>query len=1496
MKWSNVFKHKVFKSKSARIIWKSLLGIFVFVYLLVASLNTTSFQTALANFASNFFSQQWNTQVRISALSIDVFRGVKVYDVYLEDQNGDTILAANSIRVAFDYFPFHNGLNLRNVSVNDITFNLRKKDGKLNFYFIIDYFKSKKEKEKKKKEPFIVNVQHLSMKNVTFLLDVNDADTPMKDGLFNGKYEKYSNINAEISNIKVIKDSVLCDIEHFEAKERSGFVLTNLKGKVTSSPSLIRIKDMALITPYTEIYADCELQATNWKTYKYYMDSVKMDVTLKEGTLLGGKDATYWAETMQGFSERFYVSGKVKGTTANMRIDDLDVRNNNTHIAADGLIKGLPKIDKTYFDMAIRDLSSSYAELSGFSLGNIGEKINLPEMLANIGQFSLNSNIKGTLKEFDAKAFLVTEAGSLDLIAQGRYDETTQLTAYTADLNSVAFNAGRVLGNDMFGTTDLNAKVSLIGTDFKKNMNGNLTADLHYATIKGNVYDVVTLNGNVHNGKIDATMQIEDKDIGLNAVAQADLSNGKQIQANITADIDNAHVSRINFFSFYDTNAVVSAKITAEVRNMDIKQLDANADIAYFEVKNTQKDFKINNIHLAIVPLDSVNKALSVRSDVLDCNIDGRFELNEIGQDFSNVINYYLPDFKDAKQDTSQANKVIPKQNIKSDISFDAKLKQITPLLNLFVPSVTLDEYSYLSGRLNNEQKLQIDFTSKELKISSIRLENLNLTCNDNKNALAIAIQADSCFLSDSLYMPLVNGNINAGKEKITLALQFDDKQDKANQLEGNINLNLFINGRSMQGNFENSYLQLLNKKININGNNLINYNGEKFSLMNLVLSNNEESIKLEGDISKSIEESLKVNFHNLDISLLNPMLKEAQTTLEGRLNESITIKALLDKPVFTSSLRVDDLRVNDVVLGYAWLNVNNAYGSDKLYTDIKLLKQDSNQVLPLQIKGYVNLADTNQALDLSLAFQNFDLRVIQRYLSKFSSRFEGNLYANNIKIQGSFKQPKIAGNIFVNTGSIKIDMLNTTYFFNDTIRLSDNTFAFNNFLFRDEQQNRIVLNGSINHNQFKDYNIHLTALADKIRILNTKASTNSKYYGTAYASAFAKLDGDLNRLNIDIKAKTEKGTMLTVPVSSKMSAKENEFITFVSYDTSAVAVNTAKTGSEGMKINLAMDLHVTPDAQINVPMDFKEIAGDLSASPSGDLKIDLDDNGQIRMDGKVDIDNGNFSMGLLSAIERTFVLQKGGSIQFTGGSPSDARIDIKAIYKTKASLAILGDDYKGKKANVDCIVNLSGILTDPTPTFDLQLPNTDQQTTDQLFNVLNLDRNNSESMFMQVAFLMISNGFYQSGGDYATGFNASYVENSAFDALFSQVNNKVSDLLGIDFSSGLEISDDETTGNSANFGGSKSFGKWTLNFSSSIQTQSQQTENSDISALGTFEGSVEYRLSDNVVIHGYNKSNKDNFEKNAISPYTQGIGVQYRKQYRRFADIFGGKNKSRQK
>src|SRR5574344_858545 len=95
----------------------SLLTAFILVYFIIAFLNTSTVQSILASKVSDYFSKEWNTEFRIGAVSINIFDGVNLKDVYLESQKGDTILYADNISVKILKLPTTNGIKVSSVKV-----------------------------------------------------------------------------------------------------------------------------------------------------------------------------------------------------------------------------------------------------------------------------------------------------------------------------------------------------------------------------------------------------------------------------------------------------------------------------------------------------------------------------------------------------------------------------------------------------------------------------------------------------------------------------------------------------------------------------------------------------------------------------------------------------------------------------------------------------------------------------------------------------------------------------------------------------------------------------------------------------------------------------------------------------------------------------------------------------------------------------------------------------------------------------------------------------------------------------------------------------------------------------------------------------------------------------------------------------------------------------------------------------------------------------------
>ncbi len=1473
-------KKRYFK-KTSKVIGYCLLTAFMVIYLFMALLNTSIVQSILAAKVSDFFSKEWKTELRIGALSINVFDGIKIKDVYLESQKGDTILYADDISVKIYSLPSSSGIKISSVSLETATFNIEVGEKGLNFQFILDYFASDKPKTPSDK-PFILNVYRVKLKDANFSLKLIDDTDVYPPNLVAINNMRFRNINADLQNLLLIDDSINVKVNRFSTKEASGFEIKSISGEFVASSKGMVAKNARIRTPNSDLYANGQMKTSSWDTYGEVIDSVYFEGELKKGSYIGMKDATYWAETLKGFEQKADVVAKFNGTISDMYCDNLEITTGKeTYLKLKGRVKGLPDIDNTIFDIFAEEIQSSYADYHSMKLGDLLESLTIPLMVSNLGRVNLKGSFIGLISEFKAIAEINTEIGNLDLIASSITKGS--FTTYSADLLTKEFNAGTLLDIPWLGTTQLIAKAKVTGTSLD-DLRGSLTASLNNVYLKGNNYDSIFVDGEIENKEITAQLYVQDGKAKL--IASADYSIKDQQSLYLDASFENIDPYKLNLFQFADSTTIVSGKIIADIKNLDIKNLTGTLSIQDLKfVMDEKKDFILKRFNAQMSTSAEAN-SLAIYSDIFDLSMVGKYDFADFGKDITWIIKTYIPDFSFLSPEVGDLaiEEIDDNYQIKSKLNFSATLKDANPIFLLFAPSVSLSNNTIIEGSLNTIDKLKLSFRTNRIGIGSIIFNDIKLNAKVVNNDLFTSVLSSKFMVTDSLMIRNVVLDVISNAKKFDLALNFADERIE-NRTKGSINFKSIFTNNSIEGSFENSQFEVLGSEIVINNNNVIGFDGKQLAILNFSLGNLNEFITINGIASDKSKDEMRIDFKNVDLSTFNPFLKSSGIQLGGRINENVTFKSLFNKPSLVSNLIIDSLSFNENFLGIADLKISNTLKNDEFLIDIKLLYRgkEGNQNIPLSVKGFIYPQSKTNNLNLNLSLKNFNLNVIEPFLNSFSSEAEGFISGQDIKIKGLFTSPDILGTLKVNDGALKIDMINTKYYFSDSLTIKNNKFILNKFVLRDTEKNKLVIDGTVTHDKFEDFLINLIVTADKVKILDTRFSVDQMYYGEAYASARASIMGDLSTLKIDVKARTERGTNVYLPISSKTSVSKNSFIRFVDFNKEKedTISKRLKVAEKEMDLSIHIDLTVTPDAVIGMPMNFNQIGGDLKASGSGDLKMDINSKGKFNMYGLVNIESGTFGLTIMNVIEKTFMLEKGGTIQFNG-DPTNAYLNVSAVYKTKASLSpILGKEYM-KQVDVQSVINLSGKLMNPVPTFDIRLPNTDQQTVEDLF--MYIDRNDEKQMLEQTVSLLVTRQFYAPSSSVEGNIGGPNIASSAFDVAFGQISGMLANMItfvdvGVNYTPGSEAVTDQFDVNI-----SKNIGRWELESTSAFGGKTSQAQESSSFMLDL---NAEYKITDNFRFKVFNKSNADDFTKYNISPYTQGVGIIYKKEYEHFADIF---------
>jgi hypothetical protein len=207
------------------------------------------------------------------------------------------------------------------------------------------------------------------------------------------------------------------------------------------------------------------------------------------------------------------------------------------------------------------------------------------------------------------------------------------------------------------------------------------------------------------------------------------------------------------------------------------------------------------------------------------------------------------------------------------------------------------------------------------------------------------------------------------------------------------------------------------------------------------------------------------------------------------------------------------------------------------------------------------------------------------------------------------------------------------------------------------------------------------------------------------------------------------------------------------------------------MSINI--ELTATPTTEVQLVID--PTVGDIiRGRGNGTLNMRIVPSANVfDMYGDYTITEGSYLFTLQNIINKRFVINSGSTIQWTG-DPLDARLDIDAVYKLRASLqpllASTTLDNVTRAVPVECIINLTERLTSPTVTFDIKVPNADTEIQNAVSNLLN----NQQSIATQFMYLLVSGSFY-SDSSTSSSIGATASATTGFELLSNQLSNWLS-------------------------------------------------------------------------------------------------------------------------
>jgi hypothetical protein len=1436
-------------------------------------LSSPKFQTHLTAYVTSRVKEKTGIEINIDGVDFAFFDRLILEKMLIKDHMNDTLIYADEFRTSFSGLDFeNNNYKLGNTTLNRAFIRIyRYPDYKINIREFINSLKSD---------------DTTSVDTVTLNLLINNiefVDSRFVYQKFNKEYKPYgmnyrdvvvSEINGNMANFEVRKDTILFRAKDLSAKEKSGLYLKNFNAEASLHEQFTKIRDAKILTDKS--YADIKYLSfyhNGFRNYIHFIDSVKMDAYVNSSDV-NFIDISYFSPSLQNFDYTFNMSGKVYGLVNSLKGKKVKVSlGDNTNAEASFDVRGLPAVKESFFMVDIPKASTDYGDLRD-GLLVLFPTISESQLrsIAPLDSISFNGNITGFYDDIVAYGDFKTAVGnlSLDLSLKNR-----STLGYSGTLSSDRLDLGTLFSKSpQLGTVAFDTKV-----DGNYSSENGITADTE-TNIKSlffNKYDYknITFSGLVEQEKFNGTIYCRDPNLKLNFVGAVNYSK-ENPAFDFNAIVTSANLHKLNLYK-KDSIADLSFAMSADFTGLKFEDINGTLDFRETILNIGGRRSEIDKISL-FTENTATYKKINLISDILDVNLEGDFDQGDLVNSIQNTYYKFFPSYYGRQKYTAITDS--------SDyFNVKANFKDLNGILKTFGSNLKIAENSSIKGGLTFEDKeVSVSGSADYIRMGSNLLRDVSFSVFGQDTTVFLKAGSKTYNYGPAfiLHSPEVEMNLMPDSLNWNVRWNNTDSLKYSADIRGNV-----FQTKDTLGNivthttFFPSEIIVSDKKWSI-GNCGIDIDSTSYAFNNIKISNSKsQSVEVIGTISESSSDTLNIELNNFNFSELNIYTESKGFNVKGWINGKARLVDMYNNAAFFSDIYGNDIFINDTLVGNGQLLSRWDNDKKRIAFDLKTYR---DRITPFHMFG--NYKPASKEIDMNLALSGMRIHLLQSFWKDNLSDVKGLAYGS-INLSGTLSEPLTNGHIGVRDGAFTVNLTKTRYYFDHHIDIIDNELIVDNFEIVDSKDNYANISASLTNNYFKDFSIDAITGFENLTVLNTKEWDNDSYYGNVFLSGGMRAKGPVSDLVISVNTTTEKGTELFIPLGNSGNVMSSSFLSFVdrTKDTIEFASYDWDIDPPSIGVDMIVDLAITPDAKIKIIIDSK-IGDVIKGEGRGNIHFDIKKDGDPKMYGEYVFDKGDYLFTLQNVINKKFNISNGSKISWTG-EPNNAQIDLKAVYGVKASLSqIFPEDSArySRRIPVDCEILMTGNLKTPEVAFNLALPTADAETQARLENLINTE----EKLNKQFLSLLVINSFYPEtntvGYSGATQqFGSTGLNTTASELLSNQLSLWLSQIskdfdIGVNYRPGDEISRDEVE-----IALSTQLLNDRVTINGNVDYGGNRPNNQNMA--GEFNIEVKANKSGTIRFKGFNRANDQMIYQTA--PYTQGVGVFYTEEFDTFGELW---------
>ena len=1365
--------------KVTKILLKALSVTLLFLIfspiVLTLVIDLPSVQNFIVDRAIAIISNKLGTTVSIDKIRLGVLGSLRVEGFYVEDFQQDTLLYVKKLKVYLSSFEGEKGITLRNGSIDGSKLYLRETpNGVMNVKEVVNSFA--KRDSLRQKGDFALRVKDVKVDDLMLIIEQDEHRDPSYGIDYGDLHLEHT--SAYVEDFELLRGQVKGRVRNFSTREHSGFTIQNFTGYFLVDKGVVDLRDFEIMAEKSDVrLRSLVLKGDSWASYKDFIHNVNISGEVYDSSV-SSDDVAHFAPKILPWNLIVYGANiSVDGTVDNLNVDIHELEfGHNSQLSGNVHLRGLPEVKNSTLQVDLTRLDSDEMDLSMLFKGVTGRE--LPDRVLSManaaGRIIATGRFNGGFAACNADMLLTTDIGNVELSAERAPLKREKGEAAASSLKAVAdlryVNLGELLHNDILGP--MTAYVSFDGATSKQGVSGDFAARVGDVEFYGANYENIEVAGSLNRKSVSVEVDSETAPLKMSLNGIADFNNAQPVydfRLNVReADLAAMRVNRRDSIS----TVTFDAELYAVGRTFD----DINGSLS---IDGGRYYYNADTLSTGAVRMVARSgegqRSLNLTSDFADATFTGPTSYSDVARYLNVAMRKYLPGLSDADQYVSSDEGGYS--------ALSVKVKKIDPLLDAISSGLRMAEGTSINFMMNPVSNLlSLRAESQYVERRNMLATNINVNLTNQGDSLAMYLQSEDLY-AGAFHLPQLSVMGGAKNDRVVMSAGFSNAETLSSGVIGlraNLVQDSVTSQRRVALYIQPSTLHNRQREWRISSGPVM-LDTTRIVVNDFRISSGRQSLHLDGVASRSREDSLTLVMQEFDLAPFMGFAKRMNYTVTGRGSGVASMKSALSGGELMADIDIDSMYVNEFAVAPLCLLSEWDVGQQRVRVRVKNNRTGDNIVT-----GYYDPQSVRYYAEGT--FEKMPMASLDPLLKGVVSSTEGEASAK-LEILGQRRQAKLNGTVNVADLATTVDFTQARYSVpRATLQVKDNHFIANNVRVYDKERNSGMFNMDLSLEHLSNIAYSMRVVPRNMIVLDTDISDNDLFYGKVYGSGIATITGNKRGTTLDIVGSTEGNSQFFMPLSSKSDAANADFVVFEQEGARDVSDTTnylsrrkmaferrnrqrASAGAGALNINV--ELTAKPNTEVQLVID--PTVGDIiKARGEGELNMRIVPNANIfEMYGDYTITDGSYLFTLQNIINKKFLIESGSTIQWTG-DPLDARLDIDAVYKLKASLQPLLSSTTleniTRAVPVECIINLTERLTAPTVTFDIKVPNADTDIQNAVANLLN----NQQSIATQFMYLLVSGSFY-SDSSTSSNIGATASATTGFELLSNQLSNWLS-------------------------------------------------------------------------------------------------------------------------